>query len=106
LLDRRAWETLTGRWHSGILASGFADLNLRLAELLADLRMPAQLLGSVLAPATLDLIESAATRDHDDRRGLVAFVQALPPERVEQYLALLTSGGPLVPVGESSQSVK
>jgi hypothetical protein len=27
-------------------------------------------------------------------------VQALRPERVEEYLALLTTDGPLVPVGE------
>jgi hypothetical protein len=28
----------------------------------------------------------------------VDFVQALRPERVEQYLALLTTDGPLVPI--------
>jgi hypothetical protein len=38
------------------------------------------------------------TRDSDDRRALVDFVQALRPERVEQFLALLTTDGPLVPV--------
>lgn len=98
-LDRRAWETLTGRWHSGILASGFPDLNLRLAELLAELQMPAALLGPVLASATLDFINTATTRDPDDRRGLLEFVQALRAERVADYLALLTTDGPLVPVG-------
>ncbi len=98
VLDRQPWEMLAGRWHSGILASGFPDLNLRLAELLTELHMPASLLAPVLASATLDFVDNTAARDPDDRRALVDWVQALRPERVEQYLALLTAGGPLVPV--------
>jgi hypothetical protein len=65
--------------------------------------MPAQLLGPVLTSATLDFIETATSRDQDDRRGLVEFVQALRLERVEQYLALLTTDGPLVPVGSGPE---
>jgi hypothetical protein len=99
LMDRRPWETLAGRWTTGILASGFADLNLRLVELLAELQMPASLLGPVLASATLEFINTVTSRDQDDRRALVEFVQALRPEDVEQYLALLTTDGPLVPIG-------
>lgn len=98
VLDPHPWERLAGRWHSGILSSGFPDLNLRLAELLAELQMPAPLLAPVLASAMLDLVDNAAVRDSDDRRALVEFVVALRPERVEQYLALLTADGPLVPV--------
>jgi hypothetical protein len=98
VLDRQPWEALAGRRFSGALTSGFPDLNLRLAELLDGLRMPASLLAPVLAAATLDLIESAAARDPDDRQALLDFVHALHAERVEQYLALLTTDGPLVPV--------
>jgi hypothetical protein len=101
LLDRRPWETLAGRWGTGTFASGFPDLNLRLAELLAELKMPASLLGPVLASATLDFVNSVTSRDQDDRRALVEFVQALTTERVEQYLALLTTDGPLVPIAET-----
>lgn len=103
LLDRRAWETLAGRRNSGMLATGFPDLNLRLAELLADLQMPPQLLGAVLGAATLDFINTMTSRDPDDWRGLVDFVQSLRAERIEQYLALLTTDGPLVPVGTAPQ---
>jgi hypothetical protein len=92
------WQALAGRWGSGLFAGAFPDLNLRLAELLATLQMPAELLGPVLAPATLDLANNAVVRGQDDRRSLVEFVQALTPTRVEQYLALLTTGGPLVPL--------
>jgi hypothetical protein len=102
VLDRRPWETLAGRWHLGLLASGLSDLNLRLAELLSELKMPAPLLAPVLAAATIDFIENATSRDPDDRRGPIEFVQALGADRVEQYLALLTTDGPLVPVADGA----
>jgi hypothetical protein len=101
LFDRRPWEPLAGRWNSGMLASSFPDLNLRLAELLTELQMPAPLLGPVLASATFDFINTATSRDQDDRRGLVEFVHGLRPERVEEYLAMLTTDGPLVPVNNA-----
>ncbi len=104
LTDRRAWETLTGRWSSGIFATTFPDLNLRLAELLADLHMPPSLLAPVLASATLDFINTVTSRDQDDHRGLVEFVRALRADRVEQYLALLTTDGPLLPVSQTVQT--
>ena len=102
LPDRQPREAFEGRWDSGMLASGFPDLNLRLTELLAELAMPAALLGPVLASATLDLVTNVSARDPDDRRALVEYVQQLGIDRVEQYLALLTTDGPLVPVTTSS----
>ncbi len=102
LPDRQPREAFDGRWDSGTLASGFPDLNLRLTELLAELDMPAALLGPVLASATLDLVTNVSARDPDDRRALVEYVQQLGLDRVEQYLALLTTDGPLVPVATSS----
>jgi hypothetical protein len=99
---RRPWETVAGRWRAGMMASAFPDLNLRLAELLSELRLPAALLGPVLTSATLDFVNTVISRDPDDRRGLVEFVQALRSEHLEQYLALLTTDGPLVPVGAAA----
>jgi hypothetical protein len=101
VVDRRPWEIVAGRPNSGMMASMFPDLNLRLAEYLSELHMPAALLGPVLTSATLDFVNTVTSRDLDDRRGLVEFVQALRRERVEQYLALLTTDGPLVPIGEA-----
>ena len=68
------------------------------------MKMPAALLAPVLASATLDLVNTATSRDQDDRRGLVEFVNALRVERVEEYLGLLTTDGPLVPVGNGGES--
>jgi hypothetical protein len=97
---REPGEVIGGRWGSGVFVSAFPDLNLRLAELLAEMQMPPALLGPVLASATLDFVNTLVSRDEDDRRGLVEFVQALDRTRLEQYLALLTTDGPLVPLDD------
>jgi len=101
VISHRSWEMFAGRWNTGMLASAFPDLNFRIAEILSELHMPAVLLAPILTSATLDFVNSVSSRDQDDRRGLVEFVQALRSDRVEQYLALLTTDGPLVPVGEA-----
>lgn len=100
----RQADLLAGRWHTGVLATGFPDLNVRLAEMLAELKMPATLLPSVLAAATWDFVINVRSRDYDDRQGMVEFVDGLTRDRVEQYLALLTTDGPLVPIGPGSGS--
>jgi hypothetical protein len=91
-------ERLLGRVNSGVLMSVVPDLNLHLAELLARMQMPATLFAPVLAAATLELVNTARSRDEDDRRGLAEVIDGLGQDRLEQYLALLTSDGPLVPV--------
>jgi hypothetical protein len=105
LLDRRPWESVAGRGNRGLLASTLSDLNLRLAELLAELRMPAQLLGPVLTSAALDFVNSAVSRGIDDRRGPIEFINSLTLDRFEQYLGLLTTDGPLVPMSDTSERV-
>lgn len=102
--DRGVVERAAGRWGTGIFVSAFPDFNLRLAELLAELRMPAPLLRAVLTSATLEFVNGTNSRDSDDRRALVEYVQALTLERLEQYLALLTTGGPLVPLGRAADA--
>ena len=87
-----------GRSSSGILVGAFPDLNLRLAEWMTELRMPAALLPSVLAGATLALVDRAPTRYPDDLRAIAEQAARLSLDETEQYLALLTTDGPLVPV--------
>jgi hypothetical protein len=94
-------SVFTGHPDTGRLASGFPDLSIRLAELLADLHMPASLLPGVLAAATSDLVDRAPGRYAGDMRGLVEYVQGLTADELEQYLALLTTDGPLVLVNET-----
>jgi hypothetical protein len=102
LPERWPRDRFTGHPDSGLIASAFPDLSFRLAEALADLDKPASLLPGVLAAATADLVDRAPSRYPGDMRGLVEHVQDLTKDEVEQYLALLTSGGPLVLVRENS----
>jgi hypothetical protein len=60
--------------------------------------MPASLLAPVLASATLDFVNGVASAHRDDRHGLIAFVRDIGLDRLELYLALLTTDGPLVPI--------
>jgi hypothetical protein len=94
----RAADAYAGHLSSGILMGAVPDLNLRLAEWLAALAMPAALLPSVLAAATHDLVTRTPVRYPDDLRSVTEQVKAVTRDDVEQYLALLTTDGPLVPV--------
>ena len=85
-----------------MLATGFADLNLRVAELLDQLHMPGMLLAPVLAAATWDFLMDVQISDFDDTAAWVEFASTISVDRVEQYLALLTTDGPLVPLSEGS----
>jgi hypothetical protein len=89
-----------GHLSSGILMSAVPDLNLRVAELLETLHMPAALLPGVLASATMDVIDGTPTRYPDDRRSVAERAQSITLDDVEQYLAMLTTDGPLVPEEE------
>ncbi len=100
----RTLDMFAGRWDSGIFASAFSDLTLRLGEVLAEMQMPAPLVASVLPAATIDFIDGVISRGPDDYRGLHEFVQTIKPDRVELYLALLTTDGPLVAVDQTSDA--
>jgi hypothetical protein len=100
----RPLDAFAGRWFSGVLGTGFPDMNLRVAELLEQLHMPGSLLAPVLASATWDFLMNVRINDFDDTSAWVEFASAIGVDRVEQYLALLTTDGPLVPFSEGSGS--
>jgi hypothetical protein len=90
-----AWDWLSGRPGSTQLATAVPDLNLRLAEHLAALKVPASLFPSVLAMATQDFIDGAPPVYDDDWLGIVAFAGQVTRERVEDYVAALVASGPV-----------
>jgi hypothetical protein len=91
-----------GRPTLGHVFTGFADLKLRLAELLATLHIPAPLLPSVLQAALQDFIDEVQPAYPDDWLALVAKADAMGRIRVEDYVAsLAVPGGPLVPAPTS-----
>ena len=76
-----------------------ADLNLRVAVALAELKLPAALARGVLAAAMQDYVDRVKPLYPDDWLTLVRAAQALSAERIQDYIAALTINGPLVPVG-------
>jgi hypothetical protein len=90
-----AWDGLSGRTGSTQTGTAVADLNLRVAEHLAELKVPASLFGAVLAYATQDFIDSAVPLYDDDWAGIVQFAGQLSRERIEDYVAALVAAGPV-----------
>ena len=101
---RMPWETLTGRPSAGILATQGADVGLRVAEALAELKLPAALAAGIAAYAMNDVLEATQPAYFDDWSQFGRAALTLSPDRVADYVAALTSGGALLPVsGDGKQ---
>jgi hypothetical protein len=97
------WERAAGRPETGLLAATTVDLSLRIAEILADRKLPAALSPGVLSLATLDFVDGIRAVHDDDRAALVRQAQGLAVARVEDYVGALTAGGPLVPAPQATR---
>jgi hypothetical protein len=91
------WWNLSGRPQLGLFATTIADLNLHVAVLLHELGLPGAIARHVLTAAVQDYIDEVRPADNDDWLALVRAAQAVPRERIEDYIAAITAGGPLVP---------
>jgi len=90
-------EVLAGRLGTALVAEQFVDLQIRIAEALAGLGLPARLARSVMALAAQDVLDTYQQAYIGDWTGLMTAVRGLPASRFVDYIAALTSGGPLVP---------
>jgi hypothetical protein len=91
------WRLMTGRPQLGLMAETVADLNLHVAVMLRELQLPAAVAKTVLSAAVQDFIDEVRPTDFNDWLTLVRTSQSVPRERIEDYVALATSEGPLVP---------
>jgi hypothetical protein len=91
------WPTLLGRPPLGLTASAVADLNLHVATMLRDLRLPAPIAKVVLSGAMQDFIDEVRPTDDADWITLSRAARSVTRERIEDYVAAATAGGPLVP---------
>ena len=81
------------------LASGFADLQLALAETVDDLGLPAPVVGDLLPLAMRELLDGVSATRRGRLDALVGYVHDLPRERIEDYVASLVGPGrPLRPI--------
>jgi hypothetical protein len=91
------WLLFVGRPQLGLLSTQAVDLNLRVALVLQQHALPAALAKGVLASAMQDYMDEVKPIDSNDWLTLVRWAQGVPDERMEDYIAALTAGGPLVP---------
>jgi hypothetical protein len=92
-----SWPTLLGRPPLGLTASGLADLNVHIAIMLKELRLPAAVAKVVLAGAMQDFIDEVKPTDDADWLTLARAVRTFTRERIEDYIAVATASGPLMP---------
>ena len=88
---------VVGRPQLGLLAAEVADINLHVAEVLGARHLPASLAPGVLAGAIQDYIDQVRPLHASDWLTLVRAAQAIPDDRLDDYVAALTSNGPLAP---------
>jgi hypothetical protein len=97
LAPPRLWRLLSGRPELGLMAATIPDLNLHVALMLRELRLPAAIAKAVLAGAVQDFIDESRPTDFNDWLTLVRSAQTISRERIEDYVAAVTASGPLVP---------
>jgi hypothetical protein len=74
------------------------DMALLVAEALQERRLPAMLTRSVLAAATQDFEDDVRLGFGDDWMSMVRQARKTLPPRMDDYIASLTTNGPLVPI--------
>ncbi len=89
--------TVAGRPQLGLTAGSVADLNLHVARMMNELGLPAPLAKYVLGAAVQDFMDEVRPTDADDWLTLARAARLLSRERIEDYIAAVTAGGPLVP---------
>ena len=97
-------ELFDGRPSIGFSVGQLLDLQLAVAESLAEHALPALLTPGVMAAAVQDVIDLGNPIHEDDWRSVVAQARRLVHERFADYVASLTAGGPLRPVLELGES--
>jgi hypothetical protein len=93
-------ELVVGRAADGLIASQTADVMLRLAVILAELKQPAPLASPVLAYAMRDFLDRVAPSHEADFEAFVRQARALDRRSVADYLGAIAAVGPLRPAPE------
>jgi len=91
----RVPEVILGRAADGIVAGHSADLMLRVATLLTELKMPAALATPVLRYAMRDFLDAVLPGHAGDIEAFARQARALERATVEDYLGAIAAIGPL-----------
>lgn len=91
------FDLLAGRKGSALTAALVPDVTLAIAEAMHERHVPAVLTRAVLECAMRDVIDEAQIQYPDDWLTLIGQARRVS-DRLDEYLASLTAGGPLMPV--------
>jgi hypothetical protein len=90
-------DYLSGRPVSGMLGLRGSEVALRVAEALAEVKVPATLAPAVLAFAMQEVLDAARLAYHDDWTEFSRAAAALDKDQIADYISALAAGGPLLP---------
>jgi hypothetical protein len=96
------WESRAGRAAAGYLATRGSDVGLRVAEVLAELKLSAALAPAVVAYAMQDVIDFARPGYFDDWPAFQRTARDLSRERLMDYISAIAADGALIPVSTVS----
>ena len=74
--------------------------------MLKEMRLPAAIAKVVLSGAVQDFIDEVKPTDDADWVTLVRAARSVPREKIEDYVAAATAGGPLVPDADTGDAVR
>jgi hypothetical protein len=94
----RVPELTLGRAADGIVGAQTSDLMLRIATLLAELKMPAALAAAVLSYAMRDFLDHVQPQHPADVEAFERQARGLSRRQVEDYLSAIATVGPLRPI--------
>jgi hypothetical protein len=93
--DPGAWDVLAGRDSTRQLPSGVPDINLRVVEVLFELKVPAPLFPGVMGIAVQEYLETVPARYTDDWWAISGHASQLTRERIEDYVSAFIASGPI-----------
>ena len=86
-----------GRSDTPFLVAGFPDLYLRMAEVMADLKLPARMAGPLAKVVVGDFLDEVTACREDEPVAWSTFASRYPRARLESAVSALTSDGTLTP---------
>jgi hypothetical protein len=98
--EGRIPELVVGRTADGLIATQTADIMLRIALMLADMKLPASLASPVMAYAMRDFLDRVKPSHTADFEAFARQARAIDRRSVEDYLGAIAAVGPLRPVSQ------
>jgi hypothetical protein len=92
--DPGSWDTLAGRETTQQLPASVPDVNLQVAGLLSELKVPAALFPAVLSLAMQEYLDTVPALYSDDWQAIAGHAWQLTRERVEDYVSAVIASGP------------